>query len=315
MKRFLLVIGMMLVAAGAHAQYPERPIRVVIPFASGSSTDTITRILGEAVSKSIGQPLVIENKPGADAMLAGLDVVKAKPDGYTLLIATGSQAAIPALRKDPPYDAFKDFTPITDIGRYTLFLYVNPELPVKSLQELINHAKANPGKINYATSSVSNIVTTVQMSSIAGIDMTAVPYKSSPQAMIDMVTGRVQVMWDPPTTGIAYVRDGKLRVIATANPTRSKLLPDVPTMIESGMPQFVAPSWMGLVGPAGMPREIVERLNKEFTAAMKRPEVIAAIEKQAFSLLPSTPEKFGAFIKEQQEVHARILKTAGVEPQ
>lgn len=315
MKRFLLVIGMMLVAAGAHAQYPERPIRVVIPFASGSSTDTITRILGEAVSKSIGQPLVIENKPGADAMLAGQDVVKAKPDGYTLLIATGSQAAIPALRKDPPYDAVKDFTPITDIGRYTLFLYVNPELPVKSLQDLINHAKANPGKINYATSSVSNIVTTVQMNSIAGIEMTAVPYKSSPQAMIDMVTGRVQVMWDPPTTGIAYVRDGKLRVLATANPTRSKLLPDVPTMIESGMPQFVAPSWMGLVGPAGMPREIVERLNKEFTAAMRRPEVIAAIEKQAFSLLPSTPDKFGAFIKEQQEVHARILKTAGVEPQ
>jgi tripartite-type tricarboxylate transporter receptor subunit TctC len=315
MKRFLLVIGMMLVAAGAHAQYPERPIRVVIPFASGSSTDTITRILGEAVSKSIGQPLVIENKPGADAMLAGQDVVKAKPDGYTLLIATGSQAAIPALRKDPPYDAVKDFTPITDIGRYTLFLYVNPELPVKSLQDLINHAKANPGKINYATSSVSNIVTTVQMNSIAGVEMTAVPYKSSPQAMIDMVTGRVQVMWDPPTTGIAYVRDGKLRVLATANPTRSNLLPDVPTMVESGMPQFVAPSWMGLVGPAGMPRAIVERLNREFTAAMKRPEVIAAIEKQAFSLLPSTPEKFGAFIKEQQEVHARILKTAGVEPQ
>lgn len=315
MKRFLFVVGLMFFATGAVAEYPERPIRVVIPFASGSSTDAITRILTEPIAKSMGQPLVIDNKPGADAMIAGREVVQAKPDGYTVLIATGSQAAIPALRKSPPYDVLKDFSPITDLGRYTLFLYVNPVLPVNTLQELVAYAKANPGKINYATSSVSNIVATAQMNSLAGVEMVAVPYKSSPQAMIDMVAGRVQVMWDPPTTGLPFVKEGKLRAIATANPTRSNLLPDVPTMAESGMPQFLAPSWMGLVGPAGMPREIVDRLNKEFATAMRRPEVIAAIEKQAFTLTASTPEEFGKFIKEQVVVHDRLLKAAGIQPQ
>lgn len=315
MKLCAIVLGMLLAFSAQAADYPTRPIRIVIPFAAASSTDTITRILTDAVSKSLGVPLVIDNKPGADAMIAGQEVVSSKPDGYTLLIATGSQAAIPAMRKKPPYDPLVDFTPIIDIGRYTLFLYVNPQLPATSLQELIGYAKANPGKVNYATSSVSNIVATVQMNSIAGIDLVAVPYKSSPQAMLDMVAGRVQVMWDPPTTGISFVREGKLRVLATANPTRSSLLPDVPTMAESGMPEFLVPSWMGLVGPAGVPREIVDRLNREFAAVIKRPDVIAAIEKQAFTLTPSTPEQFGAFIKEQVRVHERILKAAGFEPQ
>lgn len=315
MKLLSVIIGMVLAFSAQAQQYPDRPIRVVIPFSAASSTDTITRILTDAVSKSIGQPIIIDNKPGADAMIAGQDVVSAKPDGYTLLIATGSQAAIPALRKSPPYSPTTDFTPITDIGRYTLFLYVHPSLPVHSLQQLIAHAKANPGKVNYATSSVSNIVATVQMNTLAGIDLVAVPYKSSPQAMLDMVAGRVQVMWDPPTTGIAFVREGKLRAIATANPTRSNLLPDVPTMTESGMPQFLVPSWMGLVGPAGMPRDIVDRLNKEFAAAIKRPDVIAAIEKQAFSLRASTPEQFADFIRDQVQVHERILRAAGMQPQ
>lgn len=315
MKKLLSFVLLLLLAHGAHAEYPDRPIRVVIPFAAGSSTDTITRILTESVSKSLGQPLVIDNKPGADALIAGEDVVRAKPDGYTLLIATGSQAAIPALRKKPPYDALTDFTPVTDLGRYTLFLYVNASLPVKSLPELVAYVNANPGTINYATSSVSNVVATSQMSAIAGIEMTPVPYKSSPQAMADVVAGRVQMMWDPATTGIAHVRDGRLRAIATANPSRSALMPDVPTMAESGMPQFIAPAWMGLVGPAGMPREVVNRLNRAFGATMQRPEVVAAIEKQAFALVHSTPEQFAEFMKQQVAVHSRILKKAGVEPQ
>lgn len=315
MKRIAFLAGLLMFVAGAFAQYPERPIRVVIPFPAGSSTDTIARIITNVVSKSIGQPLVIDNKPGADAMIAALEVVRARPDGYTLLVATGSLAAVPAMRKSPPYDPLVDFTPITDVGRYTLFLYVNSDVPAKSLQELISYAKANPNKLNYATSSVSNIVATAQMNTMADIQMVAVPYKSAPAAMIDLMSGRVHVMWDPPTTGIAHVKDGAIRALATAHSVRSSLLPDVSTMAELGMPEFVGPAFMGLVGPAKMPPDIVNRLNKEFVAAMKQPEVIAAMEKQAFALNPSTPAQFGEFMKVQVETHGRLLRAAGVQPQ
>jgi tripartite-type tricarboxylate transporter receptor subunit TctC len=315
MKRSAFLAGLMLFAASAFAQYPERPIRLVIPFAAGSSTDAIVRVITEVVAKSLGQPIVLDNKPGADTMIAGNEVFKSKPDGYTLLVATGSLTAVPAMRKSPPYDPLTDFTPITDVGRYTLFLYVNADVPAKSLQELFAYAKANPGKLNYATSSVSNIVATAQMNTMAGVQMAAVPYKSAPAAVVDLVANRVQVMWDPPTTGIAHVREGKLRALATANLTRSALLPNVPTMAEAGLPGFVGPSFMGLVGPAKMPPEIVNRLNREFGAAMRNPDVIAALEKQAFALNPSTPAQFGEFLKVQVETHSRLLKAAGIEPQ
>jgi tripartite-type tricarboxylate transporter receptor subunit TctC len=315
MKRNAFLACLLMFVASAFAQYPDRPIRLVIPFPAGSSTDTIARIITEVVSKAMGQPVVIDNKPGADAMIAAMDVVKARPDGYTLLIATGSLAAVPAMRRSAPYDPLADFTPITDIGRYTLFLFVNADVPAQSLPDLIAYAKANPDKLNYATSSVSNIVATAQMNTMAGVQMVAVPYKSAPAAMVDLVSGRVHVMWDPPTAGIAHVREGKLRALATAHSVRSALLPDVPTMAELGMPKFVGPAFMGLVGPAKMPPEVVNRLNKEFMAAMKQPEVIAALEKQAFALNPSTPAQFGEFMKAQVETHTRLLRAAGIQPQ
>ena len=315
MKRIVLLAGLMAFAAGVFAQYPNKPIRFVNPFPAGSSTDTIVRMITEPLARELGQAVVIDNKPGADAMIAGAEVFRAAPDGYTLLITTGSQAAVPYLRKNPPYDPIKDFTPIADIGRYTLFLFVSPQLPVKTLQELIAYAKTNPDQLNYGTSSVSNIVATTQMLSLADIKMTAVPYKSAPQVMLDLVAGRVQVFWDPPTTGLPFVKDGRVRVLATAHSVRSSLLPEVPTMSEAGMPKFRGPAWMGLAGPANMPREIVDRLNKDMVTVMKRPEVIAAAGKQAFVLNPSTPAEFGEFIKEQVEIHGRLLRAAGVPQQ
>lgn len=315
MKCMALFAGLMIASASAPAQYPNKPVRVVIPFVVASSTDTITRIITDAMAKGMGQPVIIDNKPGADAMIAGADVVKARADGYTLLIGTGSQAAVPALRKSPPYDPVADFTPVADIGRFSMFLYVNADVPAKSFRELLAYARANPGKLNYATSSVSNIVASAQMHAMGDIKLTAVPYKSSPQAMLDLVTGRVQVMWDPPTTGMPYVKDGKLRVLVTGNVTRSGLLPEVPTIYESGMPQFSMPAWMGVLGPAKLPRDIADRLNREVVSAMKRPEVMAETEKQAFFLNPSSPARFGEFFLEQIEVHSRILRAAGVEQQ
>jgi tripartite-type tricarboxylate transporter receptor subunit TctC len=316
MKRLLVLAGALLFAAQAFAQFPNKPIRIVVPFPAGSATDVVARILGQSVSAAVGQPVVVDNKIGADGAIAGAEVVKAAPDGYTLLMATNSpMAAAPAMKKIPPYDPVADFTPITDVGRYTFFLYVYSGLPIKTFQELIAHAKANPGKLNYATGNTTGIVSFAQMNSLTGIEMTHVPYKGEPQGITDLVTGRVHVMWATPTTGLAHVKDGKLRAVATNLKARSSLLPEVPTMTEVGVPQYSVVSWAALYGPAKMPRELQVRINKEFTDAMKRPEVIAAMDKQAFALNPTTPEELGAFTKSQLEAYRTILRAAGVQPE
>ncbi len=316
MKRFSVLAGALLIAAQAFAQYPNKSIRVVVPFPAGSATDTITRILGASVSGAVGQTVVVDNKVGADGAIAAADVAKAAPDGYTLLMATNSpMAAVPALKKNPPYDPVADFTPITDIGRYTFFLYVNAGLPIKSFQELVAYAKANPGKLNYATGNTTGIVSFAQMNALTGINMTHVPYKGEPQGITDLVGGRVHVMWATPTTGLAQVKDGKLRAVATNLKARSRLVPDAPTMAEVGVPQYSVTSWAALFGPAKLPRDIQARINKEFTDAMKRPDVIAAMDKQSFAMNPSTPEELGAFTKSQMESYRSILRAAGVQPE
>jgi tripartite-type tricarboxylate transporter receptor subunit TctC len=304
-------------ATGAWAQgYPTKPIRLVIPFSPGSATDTTARILGQAVSASLGQPFIYDYKAGANGAIAGADIAKSPPDGYHLMVAGGSaMAVVPATVKTPPYDPIKDFTPITDWGRFTFFLFTNANVPARTLGEFVAYAKANPKKMTYGTGNASGIVAFTQMNSLAGIDLVGVPYKGEPPAVIDLVAGRLDAMWATPTATLVHAKDGKLRALATSLKTRSKLLPDVPTMEEAGMPKFNIVLWQGLVGPAGMPRDIVDRLNREFAAAMKRPEVIAAMEGQAFTLTPSTPEHFGELVKEQMDTYRNLLRQAGVQPE
>jgi len=316
MKRIFVLAAALAFAAPSFAQYPGKPIRIVCPFPAGSATDTISRILGNAVSVAVGQPVIVDNKAGADGAIAGAEVVKAAPDGYTLLMATNSpMSAVPAMKKTPPYDPVADFTPITDIGRYTFFIVVHPSVPAKTLPEFIQYAKANPGKVNYATGNTTGIVSTAFFSSLAKIDMVHVPYKGEPQAMVDMISGRVQFMFASSSTSVPQVKDGKLRALATTLAKRSHLLPEVPTIAEAGMPQFSVTSWAGLFGPAKMPREVVERLNKEFAAAMARTDVQDLMDKQAFVLSPSSPERLGGFVKEQMESYRNILRAAGVQPE
>ncbi|HEX2649642.1 MAG TPA: tripartite tricarboxylate transporter substrate binding protein [Burkholderiales bacterium] len=316
MKRWFLFAVAALFAGTALAQYPGKPIRIVVPFPAGSATDTITRILGASVSGAIGQAILVDNKAGADGAIAAAEVARSSPDGYTLLMATNSpMSVVPAMKKSPPYDPIADFTPITDIGRYTFFLYANAATPFRSFQELIAYAKANPGKLNYATGNTTGIVSFIQMNSLAGIEMTHVPYKGEPQGISDLVAGRVQLMWATPTTGLSHVKDGKLRAIVTSLKARSELLPDVPTIYEAGMPQFTIVSWAGLYGPAKLPKEAVQRLNKEFLDAMKRPDVQAQMQKQAFAMNPSTPEQLATHTREQLESYRRILRAAGVQPE
>ena len=298
------------------AQFPAKPIRMVVPFPAGSATDTVARILSNSVSQSIGQPLVVENKAGADGAIAAAEVVKSPADGYTLLMATNSpMSAVPSMKRNPPYDPVADFTPITDVGRYTFFIVIHPSVPAKTLAELIDFARANPGKLNYATGNTTGIVSSAFFASQAQITMVHVPYKGEPQAIADLVAGRVQLMFASSTTSVPQVREGKLRALVTTLAKRSQLLPEVPTISEAGMPQFSITSWAGLFGPAKMPREVVERLNREFAAAMARPDVQAAMERQAFALTPSSPEQLAAFVKEQLESYRRTLQAAGVQPE
>jgi len=316
MKRWFLFVLAALFAGAALAQYPAKPIRIVVPFPAGSATDTITRILGASVSGALGQAILVDNKAGADGAIAAAEVARSSPDGYTLLMATNSpMSVVPAMKKSPPYDPIADFTPITDVGRYTFFLYANAGAPFKTFGELIAYAKANPGKLNYATGNTTGIVSFIQMNSLAAIEMTHVPYKGEPQGISDLVAGRVQLMWATPTTGLSHVKDGKLRAIVTSLKARSDLLPDVPTIYESGMPQFTIVSWAGLYGPAKLPKDVVQRLNKEFLDAMKRPDVQAQMQKQAFAMNPSTPEQLATHTREQLESYRRILRAAGVQPE
>jgi tripartite-type tricarboxylate transporter receptor subunit TctC len=310
-----LILVALFAPLAALAQFPSKPLRLVVPFPAGSATDTISRILSNSVSQAIAQPILVENKAGADGAIAAAEVARSPADGYTLLMATNSpMSAVPAMKKTPPYDPVIDFTPITDIGRYTFFIVIHPSVPANTLAELIDYARANPGRLNYATGNTTGIVSTAFFASQAQIQMVHVPYKGEPQAITDLVAGRVQLMFASSSTAVPQIREGRLRAVVTTLPRRSALLPDVPSIAEAGMPQFSITSWAGLFGPAKMPREVVERLNREFAAAMGRADVQAAMERQAFALSPSSPEQLAAFVKEQIESYRRTLQAAGVQP-
>lgn len=319
MKRFIPAVAALLISVfsgAAHAQYPTKPVRVIVPFAAGSSTDVVMRILAQPLQQSLGQTFVIDNRPGADGALAGDMVAKAPADGYTLLLATNSPlSAVPHLRKKPPYDALKDFAPISMAGYYTFLLAVNPAVPAKSLRELFDHARANPGKLNYATGNTSSIVMMAMMNSLAGVKMLHVPYKSEPPAIVDLISGQAHVMVSSYATVAAHLRDGRLRPLALALNKRSPLLPNVPTVAESGLPKFSITPWAGMFAPARTPKAVVEVLSRELNAALKRPEVRNLLDQQAFAGEGSTPDALDAWVKNQFTIWGAAMREAGIQPE
>lgn len=318
MKRLLALAGAIVIAAlPAMAQdYPNRSIRLVTLGAPGTASDALVRIIGKRLSEKLGQPVVIDNKPGADGIIAANDVAKAAPDGYTLLFASNSPvAAAPALRKSMPYDPVTDLTPITMVGYFTFFLYMNPAIPAKTLPELIAYAKANPGKLTYGSGNTTGSVGAAQIAALSDVKMVHAPYKGEPQAIVDLLAGRIDLMIATPTTGLSHVKDGKLRALATTLNQRSPMLPDVPTIHESGLPQFTITSWGGMFGPAKLPKAIVDRLNKEFVEIIKEPDVARALEQQGFALTTSTPDELGQYLRAQIEAWKTSARAAGIVPE
>jgi len=314
MKKILLA-ALLALPLLAHAQYPTKPIRAVVAFGTGGTTDVTARILAAALSQSLGQPVVIDNKPGADGIIAGSDVVKSAPDGYTIFFATYTQvSALPSLRNNVPFDPLVDLTPIGNIGNFTFFWAVNPELPIRNLKELAAYGRANPGKLNAGSSGAAATMAPTMLARAEKFDVQVVPYKSETTALNDLVSGRIQLMLASGTLA-QHLRDGRARGIATLGNQRSPAIPELPTMIEAGVAPFPAVPWMGLFGPAKMPREIVERLSRELLGVLRNPEVRERVERQAIELNPLAPEAIGALAKEQAEVWRRVTKEAGYIPQ
>lgn len=315
MFRFLLVLLAACLPLAAQAQYPNKPIRIVLQFPAGGLADTVIRALANPLSASLGQPIVVDNRPGADGAIAGETVKNAPPDGYTLFFATNSAlSATPVLRKKPPYDPVADFTPIAFVGRFPFFVFVHPSLPAKSLQELLGQARAHPGKLNYGSGNTTSILATAQLASLAKVEMVHIPYKGDAPLMVDLVAGRVHFSIASTAPGAGLAKDGKLKVLATLNARRSHLFPDAPTMAEAGFPQYSLVPWGAMVGPAGLPRDIVQRVNRETNAAVANAQVKEALDKFGFELQGSTPDELGKFIRDQLAAWRQGVREAGIQP-
>jgi len=312
MKKLLAAV-LLAFALLAHAQYPSKPVRAVVAFGTGGATDVIARIIAASMSQSLGQPVVIDNRPGADGMIALGEVAKSAPDGYTVFFATSTQvSALPSLRKNAPPDPLADLTPIAGIGNFSFFWAVHPALPVKTLKELVQYARTNP--VNFGSSSATATVAPILLMTMEKTLAQVVPYKSETTALNDLITGRIQAMLITGTLA-QHVRDGRARGLATLLDKRSQTLPELPTMREAGMPPFPAVPWMGLFGPAKVPRELVERLSRELLATLQNPEVRERIERQAMDLNPLSPEAMGTLAREQTEVWRRLTREAGIVPE
>lgn len=315
LRNILIAICMVLGIGHAWAaDFPNRPIRLIVHFPAGSSTDVIARTFADRISQNLGQQIIIDNKPGADGAIAANELKRSPADGYTIMLATNSaMSGVPATRKSPPYDVVTDFTPITDIGRYNFFLYVNKEVPVKTVSELIAYAKANPGKLAYGAGNITGRLAFASIVAANGLDVTPVPYRGEPPAITDLITGRIQAMVATSGTGIPQVKDGRIVALATILEKRSAVAPEVPTIAEAGFTDFKIEPWAGLFGPPNMPRDIVTLLNTAFREAMSDPAVKQRMVEQDFTLRPSTPEELGALVKRQLEIHRKMVAAAGIE--
>jgi tripartite-type tricarboxylate transporter receptor subunit TctC len=303
-------------AAPAQTAYPNRTITLVLPFAAGSGTDTTTRIISQHLGVALGVGIVIDNKPGANGMIAATYVARAAPDGYTLFVTTNTtHSANPFLLKTLTYDPVKDFAPIARTGDLPFMLVINLDLPVKNVAELVAYGKANPGKLTYASGSSSSIVSGATFAHNAGIDMLHVPYKSSPPALNDVIGGRISMIFIDVLTGLPHVKGNALRALAVTTKERSPLVPELPTMQEAGVPDFDISSWQGYFAPANTPKEIVTRLNAEIRKIVEKPEIKAQLATLGMDAFSGTPEQLGTFVGEQLVLWERLIKNAGIEKQ
>ena len=317
-KTFCLIAAALLAGSmGAHAQspYPSQPVKWIVPYAPGGTTDVIARNLATRMGQDMGQPVIVDNKPGAASIIGATFIARSQPDGYTVGTAdSGTLAFNPAMYATLTYDAAKDFTYIGGLGKMPLVLAVAPNFPAKNMQELLALVKKSPGSISSASSGPGSPlhVALELFKQRTGTDMMHVPYKGSAPALQDLMAGQVQTMFVDLPPSLSMIKSGKIRVLAVATPQRLSILPDVPTMAEAGVPGFEAYAWQGFVGPAKLPEAVVGKLNARLVAALKHPEMRARLEELGIQPMPMTPAEFTDFVRSEQKLWSGVIKAANI---
>jgi tripartite-type tricarboxylate transporter receptor subunit TctC len=312
----LAVIGA-LTAAGAQAQdFPSHPISLVVPFSAGSGIDPTARIIADELGKALKQPVIIDFKPGANGAIAATAVARAAPDGYTIFMTTVStHSANPNLLKSIPYDPIKDFAPISRIGNLPFMLVIDPKIPAHTVPEFVAYVKANPGKLSYASSNSIGMVAGATLVRLAGLDLVPVPYKATPQAINDVMTGRVAMMFVDFAVGSPQAKAGNVRALAVTTKERSTLLPDIPSMTEAGLPALDLVPWNAMFAPAKTPEAIVNLLNRELRRIVDDPQIKARLAALGFDAFSSTPEELATFVRADLAKWRQWVKDAGIQPQ
>jgi tripartite-type tricarboxylate transporter receptor subunit TctC len=312
--RFLVFVAMCAAAASALAQsYPSKPIRLVVGFPPGGGNDIIARMVGAKMQESWGQPVVIDNKPGANSIIATEFVAKSASDGYTLLVnATGGMSMNPVLYTTLPYDPLKDFVPISMVGSFPLVLAVNPSVPARSVQELVAYAKANPGKLNYSAGSTAFQVATEMFKQMTGIDVRHIPYKGSAASITAVIAGDVQmtIVDTPPL--VPQIKGGRVRALAVTSAKRAGAMPDLPTIAESGVPGYEMVLWIGVFAPAGTPREIADKLNAEVVRIVNLPDIREKLDGMGVDPLGNSSEQVAEWIRREIARFGPVAKAAGI---
>lgn len=301
----------------ADEKYPEKPIKLIIPFPPGGSNDVLARVISQGLSSKWGQPVVTENKPGAAGNIGAELVARAAPDGYTLLIAANNVMSVNPAMYRLSFDPKKDFAPITLLGTVPIVLVVNPTVPARSLKELVSYAKAHPGALNYASSGTGSPqhLSAELFKNVAGVDMTHIPYKGAAPATADLLAGQVQVLFAPLNSVLPHIQAGKLRALALGGKDRSPLLPGIPTIAESGYPSYESDIWIGLVAPASTPSRVVEKINQETRTVLLTPAVQKLLSEQGIKSRPSTADEFRELVAQDLERWGKVIKSAGISPE
>jgi tripartite-type tricarboxylate transporter receptor subunit TctC len=312
---FLIAIAPLAGPGTAHGQtYPSKPVRMVIPFSPGGAADVPGRIIAQQLSKSLGQQVIADNRPGAGGSIGAEAVAKSPPDGHTLLMVSNTHVISRSLYRKLNYDLFRDLAPVMQIGAAPNVLVVHPSMPARSVKQLVALAKQKPGAIDYASSgngSAQHLFAAL-FASLAGIRMNHVPYKGSAQATVDLIAGHIQVSVPGINNVIAHVRAQRLRALGVTGATRSEEMPDVPTIAEAGVPGYEATLWLGIMAPAGTPREIVARVNGEIAKILQQPDVRRSFRDIGTDAVATSPEAFGAYMRAEHEKWAKVVKETGV---
>ena len=314
---FLAVLFLPLGAPGAAQEYPSRPVKIIVPFGAGGPTDVFTRAIGDELRKSLGQPFVMENRPGAGTVIGSEAAAKSPPDGYTLLMVSATQTTTETLVPNKSFKLMRDFVPVASLLNSELVMVVHPSVPAHTVQDFIALAKSKPGALNYASSGVgSNYHMAGELfKNLTGTNILHVPYKGSAGARNDIVSGQVEMMFDLVPTMAQMVHAGLVRALGTTGKVRSAILPEIPTLDEAGIKGYEATLWVGVMAPAATPRPIVDLLNREINRILARPEVKDAWEKQGAVPLLMTPDQFGAHVQSEIEKWAHIIKANAIAPE